>query len=60
VSAIEVQILLALVVPHLAAFALDDVHVEERIYVKQFHFYLCFFAFFFSIQIIGCKITAKK
>ena len=33
-SAIKVQILLTLVVPHLAAFALDDVHVEERIYVE--------------------------
>ena len=33
-SAIEVQILLPLVVPHLTAFALDDVYVEERIYVE--------------------------
>jgi hypothetical protein len=33
-SAIEVQILLALLVPHLAALALNDVHVEERIYVE--------------------------
>jgi hypothetical protein len=33
-SAIEVQVLLALLIPHLTAFALDDVHVEERIYVE--------------------------
>ena len=33
-SAIEVKILLALVVPHLTTLALRDVHVEERIYVE--------------------------
>jgi hypothetical protein len=33
-ASIEVQILLPLVIPYLAAFALYDVHVEERIYVE--------------------------
>jgi hypothetical protein len=33
-AAIEVQILLSLVVPNLTAFALDNVYVEERIYVE--------------------------
>ena len=33
-SAVQIQILLALVVPHLATLALDDVHVKERIYVE--------------------------
>jgi hypothetical protein len=33
-SAIEVQILLALLIPHLTALALDDVNIEERIYVE--------------------------
>ena len=33
-TTVEVQVLLALVVPHLAAFALHDVHIEERIYVE--------------------------
>jgi hypothetical protein len=34
VSAIKVEILLAFIVPHVAALALDDVHVEERIYIE--------------------------
>jgi hypothetical protein len=34
VPTIEVQILLALVVPYLAAFALHDVYIEERIYIE--------------------------
>jgi hypothetical protein len=33
-SAIKVKILLPLVVPHLTALALYDIHVEERIYVE--------------------------
>ena len=33
-TAIEVQVFLTLVIPHLAAFSLDDVDVEERIYIK--------------------------
>jgi hypothetical protein len=33
-SAIEVEIFLTFVVPHFAAFALDDVYIEERIYVE--------------------------
>ena len=33
-SAIEVQVLLPHLIPHFTAFALDDVHVEERIYVE--------------------------
>ena len=43
-SAIEVEILVALVVPHLAALALDDIHIEERIYIVQIHcnFAICF------------------
>jgi hypothetical protein len=36
-SAIEVEILVALVVPHLAALALDDIDIEERIYIVQIH-----------------------
>jgi hypothetical protein len=32
--AIEVKILLTLVVPHLTALALHDIHVEERIYIE--------------------------
>ena len=34
VSAVEVEILLSVLVPHLTTLTLDDVHVEERIYVK--------------------------
>ena len=37
VATIEVEILLPFVVPHVAALALHDVHVEERINIKQFH-----------------------
>jgi hypothetical protein len=33
-SAIEVQVFLPLVVPNLATFALDDVHIEERINIE--------------------------
>jgi hypothetical protein len=33
-TAIQIQILLSLVVPNLTTFALNDVHVEERIYVE--------------------------
>ena len=33
-TAIEVQVFLPPVVPHLAAFSLDDVDIEERIYIK--------------------------
>ena len=33
-SAIEVQILLSLVVPHLTTFAFDDVYIKERINVE--------------------------
>jgi hypothetical protein len=33
-AAIEVQVFLSFVVPHLAAFALNDVHVEERINIE--------------------------
>jgi hypothetical protein len=33
-AAIEVQILLSFVVPNFTAFALDNVHVEERIYIE--------------------------
>jgi hypothetical protein len=35
--AIEVEILVALVVPHLAALTLDDIDIEERIYIVQIH-----------------------
>jgi hypothetical protein len=34
VSAIKVEILLAFIVPHVAALALHDVHIEERIYIE--------------------------
>jgi hypothetical protein len=33
-AAVQVQVFLSLVVPHLAAFALDNVHIEERISVE--------------------------
>ena len=32
-SAIEVQIFLSLVIPHLASLALDNVHIEEGIHI---------------------------
>jgi hypothetical protein len=33
-SAVEVQVLLTLVVPNPTAFTLDDVYVEEWIYIE--------------------------
>jgi hypothetical protein len=33
-SAIQVQVFLTFVIPHFAALALYDVHIEERIYVE--------------------------
>ena len=32
-SAIEVQIFLSLVIPHLASLSLDNVHIEEGIHI---------------------------
>jgi hypothetical protein len=34
VPAIQVQIFLPLVIPNFTSFALNNVHVEERIYIK--------------------------
>jgi hypothetical protein len=36
-AAIEVEILVTLVVPHLTALALYYVDIEERIYIVQIH-----------------------
>ena len=33
-TTIEVQVFLALIIPHPTALALDDVDVEERIYIE--------------------------
>jgi hypothetical protein len=33
-TAVQVEVLLAFVVPYVTALALHDVHVEERIYIK--------------------------
>jgi hypothetical protein len=33
-TAVQVEVLLAFLVPHMATLALDDVYVEERIYIE--------------------------
>ena len=37
-STIKVEILVALLVPHATPFALDNIDVEERVYIIEFHF----------------------
>ena len=36
-TAIEVEILLSLVVVHIASLAMVDSYIKKRIYVKEFH-----------------------
>jgi hypothetical protein len=40
---VEVKILLPFVVPYMAAFALDDVYVEEAIYIEKFHLMILYY-----------------
>ena len=36
-SSVEVEVFLSFVVPYVASFAADDVHVEKRIYGEESH-----------------------
>ena len=38
VAAIEVEVFLSFVVPHATALSFDDVHIEQGIDIKEFHF----------------------